>query len=182
MLAFLFTEASNGPMEDSQTPFHLAARRGQCRAMRTLLAVRGTTHGLGIVDSYGDFPVHDAARGGQIDMMRFIVGLDSSQIDSPGNGGSTPLYYATDDQHNDLVLWLLTFPGFTPSRDSLLSAMYVALTHNYLDTIRLLYMQPAVRAVLPPSIAELERWMSDLRGSTKGKQLLRELLLATDSS
>lgn len=118
--------------------------------MTTLLAVRGTTHGLQLRDSFGDLSVHDAAREGQLEMLRLLCNADSTQIDTPGQR-VTPLYYAAENGHSQIVRSLLSC---VPPPQDLLRPMFRAAYTNQPALVRIFLEYPSVQAMIPTSVEE----------------------------
>lgn len=151
MLAQLFTEARNtkGLQHQRQTSFHLAAENGRCRATTTLLAVRGTTHGLWLRDSFDDLPVHDAARRGHLEMLRLLFSFDVTQMDARGYLELQPLSCAATNGWNDVVRYMLPF---STAATDLLRAMFRAARYDEPAVVRIFLEHASVQAMIPTSL------------------------------
>ena len=87
------------------TPLAKAAKAGNL-AMVQLLAEKGAR--TNSMDVFHLRPVHHAARGGHVEVLKFLV-LEKHEAvnEAVDNGGFTPLHYAANENHNDCCEFLV---------------------------------------------------------------------------
>lgn len=95
----------NTPGEDGDSALHLACLYGREACVERLLNASASATA---VDREGSTPLHDAAAGGYIGIVRLLLdaGADCC-INATDSDGETPLHTAARGAHTDLVALLL---------------------------------------------------------------------------
>ncbi|XP_033121220.1 uncharacterized protein LOC117120307 isoform X2 [Anneissia japonica] len=90
--------------EDTQTPLMCAASSQQLECIRHLVS-----HGADVTckDDEGTAALHIAAKDGFIEGVRYLTSVDDTDINIQDDGGWTPLVWAAEARHVDVVQYLL---------------------------------------------------------------------------
>ncbi|VDN53222.1 unnamed protein product [Dracunculus medinensis] len=88
---------------------------------------------------YVDFPLHDAAKRGNIEFVKECI-KNSVSVNSLDKSGSTALYWASHGGHTNIVEMLVTVPNICISAQNKLgdTALHAAAWKGYADCVRLL--------------------------------------------
>lgn len=97
-------ERTKAMFATGSTPLHLAAARGDLDTVTTLLAAH---HEVNDADMNNWFPIHEAARGGHLDVMKTLVD-NGADIGARTLKGGTPLWWArhVHGDNNSVVSFL----------------------------------------------------------------------------
>ncbi|XP_050429334.1 uncharacterized protein LOC126838722 [Adelges cooleyi] len=109
MLVYILLQAGNDPNhtdDKMKTPVRLAAKFGHINVLQLLLKHKGAPE---IKDFQGMTSLHLAAKHGRLECCRLIVEKHSSMINWIDNGGWTPLVWACENSHTDVVKFFLSY-------------------------------------------------------------------------
>jgi ankyrin repeat protein len=164
----------NASDNDGSTALHMAARRGCFKCVLSLLEAGASPASL---DHFGNSPLHDAAINRTEHEARLIIHTLSkvSDLEARNKLGSTPLYYASNDNEPHSVSALISegadvntvrYDGNTP--------LVAALRMNNLDIVEILCKN---RATLSWSYNKREKNIIDevcLYGSIEAMNIIAE--------
>ncbi|VDK37369.1 unnamed protein product [Taenia asiatica] len=102
-------------LQNGVTPMHLAALEDHVTVAQQLVheGAQATS-----VTQAGYTPLHTACYAGRLNMVRFLVALATSDINSTTNTGFTPLHLAAQQGHSDIVYLLLEHGADPNARNS----------------------------------------------------------------
>ncbi|KIW19973.1 hypothetical protein PV08_00548 [Exophiala spinifera] len=118
------------------TPLHEAAMQGHDRVAEILIG-----HGAQLLDrNYGSAtPLYLAVAYGRLSTVKFLLGFDHAQVNTPGPRGLTPLHKATEQGNVDIVTMLLQAGAVVATQDNFgMTALHLAARRGYLSLVRLL--------------------------------------------
>lgn len=97
------------------TPFMTAVAAGKEAAARCLMALGADTAKCG---EDGMTCLHLASKAGLLDIVQLILKRSTSQVNAQDEGGWTPIVWASEHQHSNVVLLLLKHGANPNIRDS----------------------------------------------------------------
>ncbi|XP_050531920.1 histone-lysine N-methyltransferase EHMT1 [Daktulosphaira vitifoliae] len=139
MLVHILLQVGSDPNhidEKKKTPLRMAAKFGHFKVLELLLKKNGAPE---IKDSQGMTSLHLAAKHGRLECCRLIVKKRPSMINWKDNGGWTPLVWACENSHIDVVKFFISCnPNTRISDDENNVALHWAAISGCLGVVRAL--------------------------------------------
>lgn len=113
-LVLRHAECLNSPDQNQKTPLHLALESGHEAIARYLI---GQGADINLKDKDKNSPLHNASYLGNLEIMDLLLKKGSASLNEGNFRGQTPLHFACERGHPDVVIRLLDAGGDIEARD-----------------------------------------------------------------
>jgi len=123
----------------SQSPLHMAAKKGEVDSVRSLLLDSEVLSRLNEMDEEGATPLHLAAEYGSLELVRLLV-QSKANVHQVDGFGSTPLLRAAENGHKEVVQHLVKDCGAEVNHAHSIgwTAVHMAASKGHVEVLRFL--------------------------------------------